>query len=72
MTQRLEQAIRELEKLPEQAQDAIAALILEQIADDHAWDEAFARTQGPLAELAARVRAQIAAGHVRRVRPRNP
>ena len=54
----------EAEKLPDPEQDAIAALILEQIADDHAWDEAFARSQDQLARLAAKVREDIAAGRV--------
>lgn len=62
MTQLLEQAIAEARKLPEPAQDAIAALILEQIADDRAWDEAFAGSQGQLAKLAAKVREDIAEG----------
>jgi len=41
MTRFLERALAEAEKLPDLEQDAIAALILEQIAADHAWDEAF-------------------------------
>ncbi len=53
MTQLLEHAVAEAQKLPDPAQDAIAALILEQIADDHAWDEAFARSQGQLSRLAS-------------------
>ncbi len=72
MTQRLEQAIAEAQKLPGPAQDAIAALILEQIADDHAWDEAFARSQDQLAQLAAKAREDIAAGRVRNLGPRKP
>jgi hypothetical protein len=72
MTQLLEQAIDEARKLPAPAQDAIAALILDQIADDRAWDEAFARSQDQLAQLAAKARADIAAGRVRRLRQRRP
>jgi len=72
MTQRLEQAIAEAQKLPGPAQDAIAALILEQIADDHAWDEAFARSQEQLAQLAGKAREDIAAGRVRNLGPRKP
>ena len=48
MTQLLERAIAEARNLPEPAQGAIAALILEQIADDQVWDEAFARSQDQL------------------------
>jgi hypothetical protein len=65
MTQLLEHAIAEAQKLSGSAQDSIAALILEQIADDHAWDEAFVRSQDQLARLAAKVREDIAAGRVR-------
>jgi hypothetical protein len=67
MTQLLEQALSEVRKLPEPEQDAIAALILEGLADERRWDEAFARSQEPLARLAARVREDISAGRVRRV-----
>ena len=72
MTQLLEQAIAEVQKLPGPAQDSIAALILEQIADDHAWDEAFARSQDQLARLAAKAREDIAAGRVRRLERKAP
>ncbi len=46
-------------------QDAIPALILEEIADEQAWNEAFARTQGKLGQIADKVRADIHAGWVR-------
>ena len=65
MTQLLRRAIEEAQKLPGPAQDAIAALILEQIADDRAWDESFARSQDPLARLAQKAREDAAAGRVR-------
>ena len=66
MTQLLEQALAEVHKLPPPEQDAIAALILEELADERRWDEAFARSQEPLARLAAKVREDIRAGRVRR------
>ena len=65
MTQLLEQAIGEARKLPESEQDAIAVLILEELEDERRWDEAFASSQGRLAELATKVRQDIAAGRVR-------
>jgi hypothetical protein len=68
MTQLLEQAFAAVRKLPEPEQDAIAALILEELADERRWDEAFARAQEPLARLAAKVREDIRAGRVRSVR----
>ena len=55
MTQLLEQALTEIKKLPESEQDAIASLILEEIADDERWQESFARSQDQLARLAAKI-----------------
>lgn len=65
MTQLLERAIAEAQKLSDPAQDSIAALILDQISDDQAWDDAFVRSQDQLAQLAAKVREDIASGRVR-------
>lgn len=67
MTQLLEQAIEAVRTLPSSEQDAIAALILEEIADERRWDEAFARSQPQLARLAEKVRADIRAGRVKDV-----
>jgi hypothetical protein len=72
MTKALEDAIYEARKLPDAAQDAIASMILEQIAEDRAWDESFARSQDQLARLAAKVREDIAAGRVRDLSRRRP
>ncbi len=67
MTQLLEQALAELQKLNESEQEAIAALILEEIADERRWSEAFARSQDRLARMADRARADMRAGRVRKV-----
>ena len=67
MTQLLEQAIGEARKLPASEQDAIAALILEELADERRWDEAFAGSQDQLSALAAKVRRDVADGRVRDV-----
>jgi hypothetical protein len=67
MTQLLEQAFVEARKLPAPEQDAIAALIMEELTDDRRWDDAFARSQEPLVRLAAKVREDIQAGRVKRV-----
>jgi hypothetical protein len=72
VSQLLEDAISAVRKLPEPAQDAIAAMILEQIADDRAWDESFARSQDQLARMAQKVREDIAAGRVRTLSRRRP
>jgi hypothetical protein len=65
MTQLLERAIGEARKLPASEQDAIATLILEELADERRWDEAFAASQDRLSTLAAKVKRDIAAGRVR-------
>jgi len=65
MTDLLEQAVAEIQKLSAAEQDAIAAMILEEIADERRWDEAFARSQGQLGRLADRVREDIRAGRVK-------
>jgi hypothetical protein len=67
MTELLEQALDEVHKLPDVGQDAIAAIILEEIADERRWNEAFARSQEQLGRLASRVREDIRAGKTRHV-----
>lgn len=64
MTQLLQQAIGEIQKLPDADQDAIAALILAELEDERRWDEQFARSQPQLANLAEKVREDIRAGRV--------
>ena len=65
MTQLLQQALTEIQKLAPAEQDAIAAFILEELADEKHWEEAFARSQDQLARLAAKVREDIHCGRVR-------
>ena len=57
----------EVQKLPDDGQDAIAAMILEEIADDRRWDDAFAPSQDQLGRLANRVREDIRAGRTQDV-----
>jgi aspartate/glutamate racemase len=64
MTRLLEQALTEVHKLPEPEQDAIAALILDELADERRWQESFARSQDQLARLAQKAREDVAAGRV--------
>lgn len=64
MTQLLEQALTEVKKLPEPEQDAIASLILNELADERRWQESFAGSQDQLTHLAAKVREDIRAGRV--------
>lgn len=65
MTQLLQRAIAELQKLPGSEQDAIAAIILEEIADEEQWQSAFAKSQGELSRIAEKVREDIRQGRVR-------
>lgn len=62
MTMRLDQAISELRKLPPEQQDAFADLILAELEDEQRWNQAFAQSQDKLANLAAKVRADVRAG----------
>ena len=67
MTQLLEKALAEVQKLTNPDQDTIAAMILDELADERRWDQAFARSQEQLGRLADRVRQDIRAGRVRNV-----
>jgi len=67
MTQLLEKALAEIQKLTDPDQDTIAAIILDELADERRWDQAFARSQEQLGRLADRVRQDIRAGRVRNV-----
>jgi hypothetical protein len=52
MTALLEKAIAQAAALPRQKQEAIGALILEEIASEARWDARFAGSQDTLARLA--------------------
>jgi hypothetical protein len=65
MTPLLEQAFEKVRDLSGPEQDTIAAIILEELADETRWDEAFAKSQDKLAELAKKGRADVLAGRAR-------
>ena len=67
MTQLLEEVLTEVHKLPPEKQDAIAAVILEELEDAQLWDEAFSESEDKLAQLAQKVRTDIKAGRVRKM-----
>jgi len=52
MVQLMEKALDEIRKLSEDEQEAFAAWILEELASERQWDEAFAKSQDILAQLA--------------------
>jgi hypothetical protein len=67
MTQLLEKALTEVYKLPPEKQDVIASIILEELEDEQRWEAAFAASEGKLAKLAQKVRADIKAGRVKKM-----
>lgn len=69
MTQLLEQAIAKVKQLSETEQDAIAALILEELEDEGLWDSAFAKSHDALAKLAAAALAEDQAGETQDLDP---
>jgi len=71
MTRLLEEALQVLDGLPSSEQDAIAALILEQIQADRQWDAAFGASQNELAELAREALDEHRAGRTTVLDPDN-
>ena len=69
MTELLEQAITKLQQLPASQQDAIAALILQELEDEVCWDKAFEQSQDLLAILAAEAMAEYRAGKTQELDP---
>lgn len=52
MTELLEKAFAEASKLPQEAQDMLARLLLDDLVAEEKWDAAFAQSQDKLALLA--------------------
>ena len=52
MTQSLEKAILEIKKLPDEEQDAIAAVIMVELESERQWDNAFENSRAELDQLA--------------------
>lgn len=52
MTKLLEKAFEVATKLPPEQQDALAALVLDEISSEQQWDSAFAKSQDVLSALA--------------------
>lgn len=65
MTQLLEKALKEVAKLPASEQDAVAVILLEELASEQRWSESFAKSQDVLAELAEKALADHAAGRTK-------
>jgi hypothetical protein len=65
VTQLLEKALSEVAKLDEPEQDALASILLEEIAAEERWSRAFAESQDILASLADEALEEHAAGRTR-------
>lgn len=62
MTQLLEKALTEIAKLAPPEQDAIATILLEEIASERRWAKSFEKSQDLLAKLADEALAEDQAG----------
>lgn len=64
MTELLRQAIAQIEKLPPDQQDAIAARFLAELQDEQKWETSFAATSDDQwDQMAAMVQEEIASGN---------
>ena len=62
MVQLMEKALAEINKLPAEEQESLAAWILEELDSERRWDEAFANSQDLLAQMADEALAEHRAG----------
>ena len=69
MSQLMEQALAKARQLPEHDQEAIAAIILQEIESERRWDELFARPESAdlLSRMADEALAEAKAGRARRL-----
>jgi hypothetical protein len=65
MTTLLKKAFDAASILPPERQDALAKLVLAEIEDEKRWDEAWAKSQDKLADMAAEAIAEHKAGKTR-------
>jgi hypothetical protein len=62
MTDLLEKALTEVKKLPPEEQDALAAILMQELAAEQRWTESFAKSQDALEKLAQEALAEYRAG----------
>jgi hypothetical protein len=65
MTKALEHAFAQAAKLPEKEQEALAAVLLEELASEKRWAEQFAASQEKVAALADEALEEYRAGKTR-------
>ena len=69
MTELLEKAIAELAKLPESQQESMAQWILDELADESRWDQAFADSLPQLEKLGKKALEDYHAGRTAELNP---
>ncbi len=67
MTELLEKAFFEASKLPQEAQDMLAKMLLDDLVAEEKWDESFAKSQDKLAMLADEALAEHRAGKTKKL-----
>ena len=65
MTKLMTEALKMISKLPVEQQDALAAVLLEELEDDKRWSETFKRSQPALERLAGEALEELKAGRTR-------
>ena len=65
MTRLLEKALSQVAKLAAPEQDAVAAIVMEELASEQRWAESFAKSQDLLARLAEKALADHGAGRTK-------
>jgi len=67
MTKLLEKAFEDASRLPEEDQDALAEMLLLDLASEECWTEAFARSQDKLAIMAKKAQGEFTDGRTKPV-----
>ena len=65
MTDLLEKALDEVKKLPPSEQDAVAAILLQELAAEQRWSDSFANSEDVLEKLAQEALAEHRAGQTK-------
>lgn len=69
MSKLLEGVVKKARELPDAEQDAIAAIILEELEDEARWERAFAGSQDALAKLSAEAMEEDKRGETKELDP---
>jgi len=69
MTKLFQQAVGKVSQLPDEQQDAIARLVLDEIESDRRWAELLAQSPGDLADLADKAWAEHEKGGSKELDP---